>query len=662
MATSYPGATGILGEAPAPLRRFNPRTAQIPVGQAIEGPPPMQPPPRPPIPVGQATEFPRVPVGQATEMLPTGQATEIPPQRQFSPRSAFPAGGGASPEAQAYQAERSAPRVAPPPAQVPTPETRGYAAGQRTARFLNSPGMAAAGKVAGTYFAAKDATEAVDAWERGDQGTGLAKGIDAGMAVASSAMPAGLGIAAAYQGGKYLGGKIYDNMGLDSRDLVGRGVNSVLNFFGAGIDNSAERAQANGLPGTPAPKQTPRIAGTPADPNQPGAGQPMPPSPTMLGPEFATDQRRVDLGRQVPGAAGAFENGRGNYSDAPGVRATMRSDNGIGSGGYSPGSAFTAGDLYGPDGNVGTQATYTPPEQGPTGVNPGQAQMLQAKMLDMATNQAKYGGTAVVRQAIAAMQPMLDQALGNGAGTIASMREGGDMARARMTQGSTLRGQDLDMYGKQLSSQTTRAIARMDQMQKDRAYQLDVEKFGLDVAKQRLTQRDSNAAQLKSKLETMYPGEDGKPDANKVALATRGVNAYIDSQVQRAQQIAQQLPPGSPEQRAAMDAVEQLQTGGANAIDPTRLQQLLKQLELQGKAEAGHSAINMFKPTYVHSDNPADYNITGERKGLIQDDYVTANGTVIPKRMVNIRDGGVIPTGTGVQDKSFDILKRTIRQ
>ena len=300
--------------------------------------------------------------------------------------------------------------------------------------------------------------------------------------------------------------------------------------------------------------------------------------------------------------------------------------------------------------------------QGPAGANPDQAQMLQAKMLDMVQNQAKYGGTAVVRQAIAAMQPMLDQALGNGAGTIASMREGGDMARARMTQGSTLRGQDLDMYGKQLSSQTTRAIARMEQMQKDRAYQLDVEKFGLDVAKQRLTQRDSNAAQFKSKIEAMYLGEDGKPDANKVALATRGVNAYLDSQVQRAQQIAQQLPPGSPEQRAALDAVEQLQTGGANAIDPTRLQQLLKQLELQGKAEAGHSALNPFKPGYVHSDNPADYNIVGEKKGLIQDDYVTANGTVIPKRMVNIRDGGVIPTGTGVQDKSFDILKRTIRQ
>lgn len=631
MATSYPGATGILGEAPAPLRRFNPRTVskipvgdamefpRVPTGQAIEGPPPMQPPPRPmgAIPVGQATELPHMPA-PPNPSIPTGAAQELTGIRgtKFGANAA--------------------------------------ALGDTAKIALRNPlvqtgmrGMAGVGSV----LSAADA------------GADVAKGDMSGAAGHVGDAAAGAALA--------LGGPV--TAGVGGAWLLGRGIRNVVN----GRRDAADRQTlADGLPQTnPLGENAHMPRGMygaeldkmpmPSAMHQPTVGPMQPRSPDIAGAAAAPN----GFGSEVDGLPGVYRvDAPGKnplYTDNGQPMATGYSTNAIGGAPGSPGSAFTAGALTGPDGMIGTPALQTPQgqsAQGPAGVNPGQAQMLQAKMLDMVQNQAKYGGTAVVRQAIATMQPMLDQALGNGAGTIASMREGGDMTRAQMQQGTTLRGQDLDMYGKQLSSQTTRAIARMEQMQKDRAYQLDVEKFGLDVAKQRLTQRDSNAASLKSWLETTHVGEDGKPDAAKIATYTRGINSYLDAQVQRAQQIAQQLPAGSPEQRAALDAVEQLQQGGVNALDPTRKQQLLKALEVQSKAEAGHSALNPFKPGYVHSDNPMDYAITGEKKGLIQDDYVTANGTVIPKRMINIRDGGVLPTGVGVQDKSFEPIKRTIRQ
>lgn len=668
MATSYPGATGILGEAPAPLRRFNPR---------------LVPPPLPQIPVGEATEIPQMkappvpaaPVGTATAVDPAEflRAQRPPlgtPQASVSPRTASwtgPVTGQAVPNS-GGPANWADPlgRPAPSASMIPVGEATEHAGaygkglkagatvrqlGQTAADVLRSPAGRAVTGAAGVVGAGLGAYEAGAAAKRGDW---------AGAAGGAADLAAGGALA--------LGGPVTAALG--GAWLAGRGIRSGVQAY---QNNQDDKTLANGLP-APNPlgenAHMPRSMYNaaldkmpmPSAMHVPTVGPQQPRSADVVGAAAAPN----GFGSEVEGVPGAYRiDAPGKnplYTDLGQPMTTGYSTNAIGGAPGSPGSAFTASALTGPDGNYNVPAAADQPQlQGPPGANPGQAAMLRAKIMDMATNQAKYGGTAVVRQAIAAMQPLLDQAEGNSAGSIASLREGGDMARARMLQGTTLRGQDLDMYGKQLSSNTTRAIARMEQMQKDRAYQLDVEKFGLDVAKQRLTQRDSNAAQFKSKIEAMYPGEDGKPDANKVALATRGVNAYLDSQVQRAQQIAQQLPPGSPEQRAALDAVEQLQTGGANAIDPTRLQQLLKQLELQGKAEAGHSALNPFKPGYVHSDNPADYNITGERKGLIQDDYVTANGTVIPKRMVNIRDGGVIPTGTGVQDKSFDILKRTIR-
>lgn len=666
MANSYPGASGILGEPPAPLRRFNPRVVgKIPVGEATEIPA-MTQPPRPAVPAGTATAV------DPAEYLRAERPPLGTPQASVSPRTASWTGpvtgqavpSSAGPAGWADPIGRPAPTVSMLPVGEVTEHAGAYGKGMRAGVSVRQAGDAVGAALRSPIGQAASKTLGVAGAGLGayETGSAAARGDWAGAAGGAADLAAG--------GAMALGGPVTATLG--GAWMLGRGIRSGVQAY---QNHQDDKTLANGLPTTNPlgeSAHTPRsMYGAalnemplPTAMHVPQSGPPQPPGPPTISGAAAVPN---GFGSEVEGVPGAYRiDAPGKnplYTDLGQPMTTGYSTNAIGGAPGSPGSAFTASALRGPDGNYNVPAAQDQPQaQGPAGTDPGRAQMLQSKMLDMVQNQAKYGGTAVVRQAIAAMQPMLDQALGNGAGTIAGMREGGDMARARMQQGTTLRGQDLDMFGKQLSSQTTRAIARMEQMQKDRAYGLDVEKFGLDVAKQRLTQRDSNASALKSWLEATHVDADGKPDAAKIATYTRGINSYLDAQVQRAQQLAQAATPGSPEQRAALEAVDQLQQGGVNALDPTRKQQLLKALEVQSKAAEGHSAFNPFKPTYKHSDNPMDYMITGERKGVIQDDYTTANGTVIPKRMINIRDGGVLPTGIGVQDQSFEPIKRTIRQ
>lgn len=94
----------------------------------------------------------------------------------------------------------------------------------------------------------------------------------------------------------------------------------------------------------------------------------------------------------------------------------------------------------------------------------------------------------------------------------ATARRGQDVSVANneRTVGATLRGQDL-------TARSAAATARLDQMNKDRTYQLDVAKFGTETANKNASAREAAAKALTERVQTLFPGADGKPDAQKTA-------------------------------------------------------------------------------------------------------------------------------------------------
>lgn len=230
----------------------------------------------------------------------------------------------------------------------------------------------------------------------------------------------------------------------------------------------------------------------------------------------------------------------------------------------------------------------------------------------------------------------------------ATAQRGQDTQRAIAERNNavSLRGQDVQA-----------GIARMAQMKDDRQYQLDVAKFGEERAKTMFSQRQEADKNLTTKLESMFVGEDGKPDSTAVAEVKRGVVGALAGYVEQLSKI----PANSPDYAEAQKTAEAIQQRGAAALSDDKLQKLIAQIELARRARANHSAINPFASDFREASDPNAYNIVGVDKGIFQDQYVTANGTRIPTRLADFAGGG---TGVPIPSKlvdvpttQFDILK-----
>lgn len=234
----------------------------------------------------------------------------------------------------------------------------------------------------------------------------------------------------------------------------------------------------------------------------------------------------------------------------------------------------------------------------------------------------------------------------------ATAQRGQDTQRA-IAEGNnavSLRGQDVQ-------AGIARMQGRMAQMKDDRQYQLDVAKFGEERAKTMFGQRQEADKNLTTKLESMFVGEDGKPDSTAVAEVKRGVVGALAGYVEQLSKI----PANSPDYAEAQKTAEAIQQRGAAALSDDKLQKLIAQIELARRARANHSAINPFASDFREASDPNAYNIVGVDKGIFQDQYVTANGTRIPTRLADFAGGG---TGVPIPSKlvdvpttQFDILK-----
>lgn len=243
----------------------------------------------------------------------------------------------------------------------------------------------------------------------------------------------------------------------------------------------------------------------------------------------------------------------------------------------------------------------------------------------------------------------------------ATMAGQGVQARGQdMNYDLGLRGQDVQMRGQDMSNQVARANARMEQMNKDRQYNLDLAKFGEEKAKTMFDQRERSDKDLTAKLESMFTTRDDKGnfvvDRQRVATHKAGITAAIGERAAALEAI----PQNSKDYAEAQKLAGQLREKGAAALSEDALQKLIAQLEVKERSAAGHSAWNPFASTHVDSSNPADYGIRGERKNLIlPDEYVLENGGTVPKRYLDKANGDLIG---GQKTTRFDILKQGMRQ
>lgn len=222
---------------------------------------------------------------------------------------------------------------------------------------------------------------------------------------------------------------------------------------------------------------------------------------------------------------------------------------------------------------------------------------------------------------------------------VAKIKEQGDTIRAGMQNKQQLaiaqmhdetqrRGQDVSLRGQDMTARTAANAAKLEQMNKDRAYQMDVQKYGTEVAEKNRTAREQDAQALQKNLESRFRTTDDKgnsvADQNKIASYQRAMTSSVPAMIQMLRQT------GTPEAKARADELEQRGTAALTPQDHDRLQQLFETREL---ARQTHG-IGFGKSTFVDSDNLFDYAQKGGAAGVDQrliggNRIVTNNGTNI---------------------------------
>lgn len=219
------------------------------------------------------------------------------------------------------------------------------------------------------------------------------------------------------------------------------------------------------------------------------------------------------------------------------------------------------------------------------------------------------------------------------------LRESNDMARAELNAGVarrgqdlsaessryntdthanvSLRGQDIQHMGHQMSAASARAAGARDQMNKDR-------EFSASQQERNRAATESAEKAWQSANESRFRTRDEKGndvvDHQKVASFNRAVDGTLPSFVKMLEQT------GSPE---AMRKAAELKSRGRAALDPTdrdMLQKLFDKRELAAKTHG----LMLGASDYVHSDDLTGYLTQGVDKNLLgSDTEVARNGTRI---------------------------------
>lgn len=213
---------------------------------------------------------------------------------------------------------------------------------------------------------------------------------------------------------------------------------------------------------------------------------------------------------------------------------------------------------------------------------------------------------------------------------IAAGQNAAHLASAQIGADASLRGHqiqaDASMFGHQLSARTAANAARLQQMNADRQYNLEVQKFGEEKARTLFNQREAGQKSFNDWAETVHTTRDDKGntvvDKNKVADFTNAATQTLGNMITRLKQT------GDP---AAIKKAEQLESQGLGALDHED-RSLLKTLYDRRERFAQTRGVGPLSGSGPVSNDLFDYHITGQEGGLLQKRLRLAGGQTIPEK------------------------------
>lgn len=212
--------------------------------------------------------------------------------------------------------------------------------------------------------------------------------------------------------------------------------------------------------------------------------------------------------------------------------------------------------------------------------------------------------------------------------SIATMRDATDRRGQDITARTAEGAQDVTLRGQDMTAKTAANVARVDQMNKDRQFGLDVQKYGQDVAKTNFEQRQKAVKDVTDQVAGMLPpGADGKPDTAAAARYASALNTHV---AQRQEQLRAQLAK-TPDRADVKAELAALDERGLAAMDQSAIRKLIVgQQAAELAAQTGTSRFNPIGTSAANSTAP----ITSlrEQKGLFGSDYISDRGDVIPGR------------------------------
>lgn len=217
------------------------------------------------------------------------------------------------------------------------------------------------------------------------------------------------------------------------------------------------------------------------------------------------------------------------------------------------------------------------------------------------------------------------------------------------TLGVTLRGQDVTAKTAQDKLSFEQSQERQRQMNSDRDYNLNREKFSGSETRAESESRDRAYKAMHERVTSMIPpttDANGKqvPDTAKAAQYMTGLNALLGEKI--AQMEASYKKTRDPRTKQWLDRAKR---DNVQALDESDVRRFIVGMQADEIARQEDSGWwNPIGGTAVDSQAP----ITSLRRkpGIFFDDYETNRGDIIPARKIDKRNG--------LRNHDFDILKR----
>lgn len=206
----------------------------------------------------------------------------------------------------------------------------------------------------------------------------------------------------------------------------------------------------------------------------------------------------------------------------------------------------------------------------------------------------------------------------------------------RMQGAVAMRGQDTTANDARLAQQTAQANGMRAQIAADRAYGLDVNKQRFDQDKALTEERAKAEKGFAEHLGTIFVDKDGKPDAVRVADATKKIQDELGERIRQAQAV----PKDSPNYAAAQNIATMLSKQGLAALDPEDRQLLISQLSVRDRVKQQHGVFTPGSASFVDS-RLGDYAVETTNKNLIGSDTLTLrNGGSVRANDVRFTEPG----------------------